>query len=464
MSEGEQKSWKRRLLLLPPVLIAAGILAFVASRQAPPEREEPSETSRTVRTIEARSLDIVPTVTGYGTVQPATVWTAVAQVSGQIVYMHSNFRRGAVLDEGTEILRIDPTDYELAIAEAEANIRSAEAKLAELRVSEQNSRELLDLERRSLDLKEDQLKRTQELLGRGTVSQSNVDAEQRDTISQRSRVKDIENQLRLLPTQIEVQEQQIAVNRSRLATARLNLERTRIVLPFRARVSQVNVEETQFVQTGSTLGSADDISVSEVEAQFTIARISQFGRTISRLVGNSAFTQQNFRQLAQQADLYAVVRLPSAVLPVEWRGRIVRASDEIAQQTRTVGIVAAVEGSYESAVPGKRPPLTKGMFVEVELRGPKIERQIVVPRSAVHGGRVYLVDDENRLAIRPVTTGLVQGDTVVVEEGLSPGDRIVVSDLDPALPGMLLKPVSDEDLQAELAEQTGSAGAEGDEQ
>jgi multidrug efflux pump subunit AcrA (membrane-fusion protein) len=137
---------------------------------------------------------------------------------------------------------------------------------------------------------------------------------------------------------------------------------------------------------------------------------------------------------------------------------VVRASDEISVQTRTVGIVAAVEGSYEKAVPGKRPPLTKGMFVEVELRGPKIDNQIVVPRSALHGDVAYIADGEGRLEIRPVTTGLVQGDAVVVEEGLSAGDILIVSDLTPALPGMLLRTVPDDDLAAELAAQ--AAGSE----
>jgi multidrug efflux pump subunit AcrA (membrane-fusion protein) len=101
------------------------------------------------------------------------------------------------------------------------------------------------------------------------------------------------------------------------------------------------------------------------------------------------------------------------------------------------------------------------MFVEVELRGPSIDNQIVVPRSALHDDKAYLVEGDDRLEIRPVTTGLVQGDAVVVEEGLSAGDVLVVSDLNPALPGMLLRAVPDDDLAAELAAQAaGSDTAE----
>lgn len=459
LSESKQKSLSRRLLIIPPVGLALAALFLVVSRTQPPERVPIEETATTVRFIKVKETAIIPRIKGFGTVQPARVWNAVAQVSGQVIYVHRNFRRGAILDAGTEIIRIDPADYELAIAEAQANIRAAEARLAELKVTEENSRDLLALEKRSLELKEAQLERTQDLQGRGTVSQATLDTEQRDTISQRFRVKDIENTLRLLPTQIEVQEQQIAVNKSKLETAELNLKRTIIRLPFRGRISKVSTEETQFVQAGSVLGSADDIAVSEVEAQFSIAQISGFGRTAA-IGPDQDFRVQNIASLARRSGLHAIIRLASSAVPVEWQGKVVRVSDVVGEQTRTVGIVAAVEGSYAQAVPGIRPPLAKGMFVEVELRGRKIPGRIVLPRSAVHQGRTYILRDDERLEIRDVDTGLVQGDVVVVESGLKDGDRVVVSDLIPALPGMLLTPIEDKALAEHVAREASGNAAE----
>ena len=452
MSEAHQKSLARRLMILPPIGLALAALFYVISSREPPERIPVEEKATTVRFVEARESTIVPRITGYGTVRPSKVWNAVAQVGGQVNYVHPDFRRGAILDAGTEIIRIDPADYELAIAEAQANIRAAEANLSELKVTKENSRELLELEKRSLELKESQLQRTLDLQGRGTVSQSTLDTERRDTIAQRFKVKDIENTLRLLPTQIEVQEQQIAVNKAKLETALLNLQRTVVQLPFRGRISQVSAEETQFVQAGFVLGSADDIAVSEVEAQFSIAQLSGFGRTAA-IGSNQDFGVQNFPNLVRRSGLHAIVRLTSSVVPVEWKAEVVRISDEVAARTRTVGIVAAVEGSYRQAVPGRRPPLAKGMFVEVELRGRQVAGKIVVPRSALREGRAYILREDNRLEIRSVETGLVQGDTVVVERGLEDGERVVVTDLIPAVEGMLLDPQEDSALADEIARQ-----------
>jgi hypothetical protein len=44
-----------------------------------------------------------------------------------------------------------------------------------------------------------------------------------------------------------------------------------------------------------------------------------------------------------------------------------------------------------------------------------------------------------------------QDDWVVIAEGIAPGDRVVLSDLIPAVPGMLLDPRPDTELAAELA-------------
>ena len=135
----------------------------------------------------------------------------------------------------------------------------------------------------------------------------------------------------------------------------------------------------------------------------------------------------------------------SGGLRASWEARFDRASDSMDQQTRTIGMVVAVDEPYRKAQPGKRPPLTKNMYVEVELRAPLQSARIVVPRVAVHQGPdgnrvVYLAGADNRLVIQPVTLGPAQGDFVVVRDGLEAGARVLVSDLIPAIDGMLLEP------------------------
>ena len=448
--EVKSPSLWRRLWFIPPIALGVAVLAYAMLTRQPPDQTPPGERARQVRVIVAKPVTVLPRIVAFGAVKPANTWNAVAQVSGKITYVHPAFRKGAVLPKGTEIIRIDATDYELAVAQAEADIRSAKAKLAELKVTETNLRATLKVENASLKLKQAQLKRKRDLLGRGALAQAAVDEEERNTLGQQQRVIEIENQIRLLPTQLAVQREKISVQESKLATARLNLSRTRIRMPFRGRVAEVGVELTQFVQTGTKLGVADDISVAEIEAQVRLAQMASMG-SMFRPETSSRLALRNVAKLMKANGIYAVVRLRVGGRRIEWQGEIVRISDTIDEQTRTVGIVAAVSGSYEKTVPGVRPPLAKGMFVEVEVRARPLPGQIIVPRSAIHNGRIYIADGKNRLEIRAVKTGLALGSVVIVSTGLNPGEQVVVSDISPAIAGMLLKPTKDKALAAALA-------------
>ena len=147
--------------------------------------------------------------------------------------------------------------------------------------------------------------------------------------------------------------------------------------------------------------------------------------------------------------LSATVRLKTGTVTAEWPARVDRISPAVDPQTRTVGVVVSVDEPYRSAVPGRKPPLVKNMYVHVTLFGQPWPGSIVIPRVALHrmpdGPRVYVADAKDRLRILAVELLAEQGDLVVLESGLEPGHRVVVTDLIPASDGMLLAP--NEDLQ-----------------
>ncbi len=440
----------RKLLFIPPILIGIAILYYMASGRQAPERKPPEERARAVRVITAEPVRLVPRVTGFGSVYPGTVWRAIAQVAGEVVYVHPGLKKGAILAAGTEILRISPADFVLAISQAQANIRSAEAKLAELKVTETNTADLLKIEKRGLELREAELARKQALFERGTVAQSTLELEHRETLTQRRKVQDLENALRLLPTQRAVQQEQIAVYQAQLESAKLDLARTRIKLPFDARIAEVNVEAGQFAQTGGTLATADSLDVAEVEAQIPIAQFRAMVHAGAPSDLPDGITPQSLSQIVKTIGFEATVRLRAGNDIIEWPARFARIGDTVDPKTRTISAIVAVDGAYAKATPGQRPPLIKGMFVEIEIRTRARDESIVVPRSAFHDGRLYVVNVDSRLDIRSVTTGLVQGDLAVIDKGIEPGERIVVSDLIPAVAGMLLAPQSDDELLARL--------------
>jgi hypothetical protein len=83
-----------------------------------------------------------------------------------------------------------------------------------------------------------------------------------------------------------------------------------------------------------------------------------------------------------------------------------------------------------------------------------------VHRGADGGALLYLAGADDRLERRPVEIGFAQQDFVTITAGLSPGERVVLSDLVPAIDGMRLQPVEDDDAARRLELQaTGMDGS-----
>jgi multidrug efflux pump subunit AcrA (membrane-fusion protein) len=162
-------------------------------------------------------------------------------------------------------------------------------------------------------------------------------------------------------------------------------------------------------------------------------------------------TLSEVSRMGEILGLSAVVRLRGGDFAAEWKGRFDRLSDTIDPQTRTVGAIVTVEGAVQKVEAGVRPLLTKNMFVEVEVRGKSLPGRLVIPRSALHVDRVYVVNADSRLEIRKVEIAFFQTNFAVLKSGLRVSERVVVSDLIPAIAGMKLKPVPDEGLARSLA-------------
>jgi RND family efflux transporter MFP subunit len=421
-------------LVLPPLAIGIGILVWMVQGREPPARVAAAERAHPVRVIEAQAVDLVPTAQGYGPVRPSKVWKAVAQVSGRIIEIHPRLRDGEILAAGTELLRIDPIDYELALAQAEA-------ELAELAVEEENVRASLEIEERNRGLADQELERLQKLSRQRTVSDSDVDQAERAALTTRGAVQTLKNKLTLIPTQRRLLE-------SQAARAERDLERTRVRAPFDLRIANLEVEADQYVGIGQTLFEGDAVDRVEMDIQVPLFTLRRLFLDRPELVVEPT---QISELLPSVIGLDPLVRLDLGDTIAEWDAEFVRIDDQVDPQTRTMGVVVAVDRPFDKIIPGMRPPLSKGMFVEVILRGRSFGDRVVVPRSAVRNGAVYLVDDDERLRLQSVELLFSQDDWAVVAEGIAPGDRVVLSDLIPAVPGMLLDPQPDTELAADLA-------------
>lgn len=446
------KVFKLGLITLPIAAIGAGILAYVVSNSPPPARIELAERAHAVRVITAETTQITPSAIGFGLVAPARNYAAIAEVSGTIEYLHPDLRDGQILPAGAVLLRLSPVDFNLAIAQANANIRAAQARLAELDVSEANQRAALEIEQEALAVKASDLARAEALYKAGTMTQTARDAVRAAHLVQRQKVQSAESALALIPTQREVQTEQIAIYQTTLATAERNLARSELTLPFTARVATHSVEVGQFLGAGHTAATLDSVDIAEIEVQLPLQTLRTLLRTGMSADAGLPLDPTQMGAVLRDRGLDAEVRLRLGDEQVSWPATVDRISDAIDQRSGTIGVVVRVANPYGQSGGALRPPLTKGMFVEVVLRAQPITG-VVLPRSVLHGGKVHMMDDDNRLTIRDANPQLAQGGIALFTDGIEEGSRVVLATPDPVVEGLLLDPHPDTTLMPQLLAQ-----------
>ncbi len=440
--------FRRALIVLAGFAVGVALLVLFVVNRKTPDRLETAFVPTGVTVIEAKSLPFRLEARGHGVARPAETWQAVANVAGRVVERHPNLDGGAILAKGAELLVLDPSRYELAVAEARSELATLAAEGPQLDTEEANTRRLLELERERLALAEQELSRIERLAETGAVSRSQLDEQRSATLAQRQAVASLENTLELLPSRREMLEARRERARTRLAQAERDLEDTRFVAPYDLRLSEVEVELHQFVGVGQRLFQADNLAAAEVEAHIPVSMMR-------RLVGGIAPAASSHEALGpgERIDLSAIdaelemVGAPGAI----WQGRVTGIASGLDPLTRTVRVVVRVEEPYRDARPPERPPLQRGVYTRVRLSLPSPKPLLVVPATAVHEGEIFLVDENDRLERRPVEVAFEQRDLAVVAAGMAPGDRVVVDDLPSALQGMPLAPTRGEALEKTIA-------------
>lgn len=377
-----------RTLLIPLLVVAAGVAAAVVIVKARPEteRQPAAPSAPVVRVVETWPASVTLSVHSQGTVRPRTESTLVAQISGEILRVGNAFAEGGFFERGDLLVSIDRSDYELAVARADAQLAQAKLRL------EQEEAQAAVAREEWADL------------GQGDPSP-----------------------LTLREPQLAEAKAGVRSAESSLAQAQLNLERTTIRAPFSGRVRAKRADIGQFVAPGSPL--ADIFSIDAAEIRLPIAQ-DQLAFLDVPLDG---------RPSDMVTDVFLSANLGSA--PAQWRGRVVRTAGELDPRSRMYTLIAQVDDPYRRREDG--PVLPVGLFVDARIVGRSVDDVFVLPRTALRDrSRVLTLGDENRLHFRSVELLRVQGDEIIISEGLEAGDRVCVSALETVVDGMRVEPVT----------------------
>lgn len=424
-----QKKWMRQFWFVPPVLIALVFFIGAPLIKRPPQKSDISEYAVKARVIKVPKIPVVIKAVGYGLTRPVRTWEATAETAGKIVWISDKLKSGKLAAMGTEVLRIDDSAYKLALAHVEAQLNVLDIKDRVTTAS-------LALEERGLALLKKNIERERKLGKAGVTSKADQEEAERTFLKAETVVQNLKNTINITAGERKVLQVQ-------KETAEFDLKNTQISAPFDVRITEIKVNPAQYVNKGQFLFSADDIETVEIEARFPIGKLRPLIVTAGQQEKMPAKTPA-IERIPASVGLKAIVRLKTATHSVEWEARVDRVSGIIDLQTQTMGVWVIVDKPYEKARPGQRPALVRNTFVEVELSKKGKTNALVVPTSAIHDGKVYVMNTEKRLVVRNVKTGYIKGGAATIEKGLKEDETIVISDLIPAEKGMLIDPVEDE--------------------
>ncbi len=435
-----------------PLIIAAAV-AFVVMQVKSKAPIEHTEVEFPVKTVEVLTVEKIPFRTravAYGNVEPATVLKAKSEVNGKISYIHPNLKQGGSLPKGTTVLRIETTTFEISLDSSQAGLASSQSSLTQIEVEEQSAKRSLQIAQQNLTLGIAELKRVQSLVNKGTLARNQLDVEEQKVLQLRASVQDLQGKLDAYASKKASTRAQIKQSKSQVDQSKDTLVRTEIVLPFDARIGSVSVEEGEFISAGGQLFEALGIEAVEINAQLPVKHVRPLASTMSP-APEEGISQSlgNLQRAVASWNLEAIVRIVGGDKKTVWKGKLLRVGEAVDPTRDTLGMVVSVDKPYDGVIPGVRPPLLKGMYTSVEFLS-KPKDMLVIPRKALHQNRVYVVSEENTLAIRPIQISFSQGQLVVIKDGLKEGDKIITSDLVPVIEGIKLELIESDNFQNEI--------------
>lgn len=310
-----------------------------------------------------------------------------ARVSGYLDSTH--FTDGQTVSKGDLLFVIDPRPFEAGVDLAQANVTRFESEL-----------ELAILE----------LKRAERLLPNRNIAREEYD----------SRV-----------ARKKVQEAQLRAAKAELRRAELDLEYTEVRAPIAGRVSSADVDEGNLVEAASGASTRLTTIVSQDPIYFIFDVSESDYLKYIRLNNDSGFENPTTLSAAIGVEL----RLMDEQ---DWprKGKIDFVDTVFDQSTGTLRLRATFKNTDGILVPG--------LFARLRLPAKTPAKSILIPEVAVLSDQstkiVLVVDAEGTVMPRPVVLGPSIDGLVVVREGLSLDDLVIVKGLLRARPGSKVAP------------------------
>jgi multidrug efflux system membrane fusion protein len=334
----------------------------------------------------ARRGDMPVYLQGIGTVTAFNTVTVKTRVDGQLVSV--NFKEGQDVRKGDVLAEIDPRPYQVALDQAKGNLDQAKGTLAKDRAALQDA--------------QINYVRDQQLFKDQIIAKQQLDTQ----LATADQVRG----------SIEADQASIAAAQAAIDNARLNLTYTKITSPISGRIGLRQVDMGNMVHAADATGLAVITQLQPIAVLFSIPE-DQLPPVLRKL-------RQNVTMRAEAYDRDDTVKLAE--------GTLLTVDNEIDTTTGTSRLKAVFPNSDYALFPNQ--------FVNIRLWLDTRRGAIIVPAVAIQRGPtgtfVYLLKEGDVVSMRPVKVGLSVANDVSIDDGLAPGDRVVVDGAEKLTDGM----------------------------
>ncbi|GGD44497.1 efflux RND transporter periplasmic adaptor subunit [Erythrobacter arachoides] len=295
------------------------------------------------------------------------------QVSGQVTAVH--FTDGQFVRQGAPLFTIDARSYRASLAEAQAGVASASSALA---------------------LSRSNLARAQRLIAEDAIAATEIDR---------------------LQAEVRANQAALAAAQAQVRSRDLEVEFTTVRAPISGRISDRRVDAGNLVAAGAGEAATLLTTINAVDPIYFEFEGSEAMFLRARREGLDAGAEVDIR-LADESDY-------------RWHGTLDFTDNALDQRSGTIRARAIVRNGEGFLAPG--------LFGNMRLATGGTHQALLVPDAAVATDQtrklLMVVDAQGTVAAREVQLGPIVDGLRVIESGLAPTDRVVISGMQMAMPG-----------------------------
>ncbi|MEL0068381.1 MAG: efflux RND transporter periplasmic adaptor subunit [Gammaproteobacteria bacterium] len=391
-----------KTILTSTVMIIGSALAISVIFSTEPKAQKDGATKKTPMLVEVINADWgnhVPVIRTYGVVKPSKTIQLKPRVGGEVIAVSPQFVPGNLISQGQWLIKLDPTDFEIALERARSELTKAESAYAIEQGEQIRAQKAFEL-----------------------VS---------ETIASDNKA------LILRQPQLKQAEAEVKTAQAMVKQAEIELQRTVITMPFSGQILSREANLGSQLTPGNVLADVIGTKTYWIESNIPLSQLAWLAAPASDDEANVVIknTTAGNQETAHQGKLIQVITR------LDEQSRMARVLIEV---NDPLGLTSNNQQISSNA-------LIAGTYVETDLPAKTINDSVKLPVQYLRKRDTAWVMKDGKLDIRSVTVLYRDENFAYISEGITEGDKVITTDISAVRQGanVELKSQSVLNLQAE---------------